>query len=139
MFNKDLDLTGLKRALNAFDKMMTYMEKVSAKEEQDEYENHVVRAALIQHFEFSYELCWKFMLRYLVREGIEVSRSKRVIFREALLLGLIKDFEQWIIYTDARNETSHSYDEEVAEEVSEVAKVFYQDFSAFVEKLEAIL
>jgi len=138
-FNEELDITGLKRALVAYKKMIKYANNVKNKVELDDYENHVVRAALIQHFEFSYELAVRFMLRFLTREGIEVSRSKRVIFREALLIGLIDDFEKWITFTDARNETSHSYDENIAEEVSSIAYSFYEEFERFTQTLENLL
>lgn len=91
-FNEELDITGFKKAIIAYEKMIVYKNKKSEMEVSDDYERHVIRAAFIQHFEFSYELCWKFILRFLTREGIEISRSKRVIFREALSIGLIDDF-----------------------------------------------
>lgn len=140
-FNDTLDITGLKRALVAYTKMMKFINKLESKseEETDDYEKHVAQAALIQHFEFSYELAWKFMQRFLEREGIEVGRSKRVIFREALQMHLIKDFEEWIKYTDARNETSRTYDEAVAEEVGIVARKFFPEFERFIETLESKL
>jgi len=140
-FDDSLDITALKNALEAYRKMITFMNKMESKpvEEIDEYEEHVIQAALSQHFKFSYELCWKFMKRFIEREGVNVGLSKRNIFRESLAMELIKDFDEWVKYTEARNETSHTYDEAVADEVAEVAKVFFPEFERFVKTLESKL
>ena len=53
-----------------------------------------------------------------------------------LFRSLIRDVEAWMIYHDARNETSHTYDDAKAQEVFEVAKKFLPDAKEFLDNLE---
>jgi nucleotidyltransferase substrate binding protein (TIGR01987 family) len=132
MENK-LDISPLKKALDAFSKALSQSDKL----EEEFYE--VFRAAIIQNFEFSFELCWKFMRRWLEMDdlsAVERMHSKKDLFRLARERNLINDSEKWFTFLDARNRTSHIYDEEVAEEVYLVAKGFHFYFKAFVVELE---
>lgn len=107
--------------------------------ELEEKHHEIYRAAIIQNFEFSFELCWKFMRRWLENEDrSEVERilTKKDLFRLAEKRGLIQDSARWFEYLNARNRTSHIYDEIVAEEVFKVAKGFFPDFRDFVAQLE---
>ena len=44
----------------------------------------------------------------------------------------------WMIYHDARNETSHTYNDKKAEEVFEIAKQFFPDAKSFLANLEKV-
>ena len=99
-----------------------------------------IRAGVIQNFEFTYELCWKFMKRWFevnlgssYVEGI----ARRQLFRLAAENKLIDDVNQWMEYHDARNETSHTYDEDTAEDVFETARQFSADAENLLKALEA--
>ncbi len=79
----------------------------------------IVRDAAIQRFEYSFEIFWKFLREYLrVREGI-VCNSPKSCFREAFTVKLLTEEEtiKALEMTDDRNLTSHTYREEVAEEI----------------------
>lgn len=89
-----------------------------------------IRDAVIQRFEYTYELCWKMLRRKLIEdlgESEVVMLSRRELFRLAADYGLISDSTHWITYHKARNETSHVYDEAKAEEVFQVASQFLPD------------
>ncbi|HHT9111255.1 MAG TPA: HI0074 family nucleotidyltransferase substrate-binding subunit [Candidatus Brocadiaceae bacterium] len=77
----------------------------------------IVRDATIQRFEYTFEAIWKFLKEYLKeKEGI-ISNSPKSCFREIFSLGLLTEEEtvKFLKMTDRRNETSHTYKEEVAQ------------------------
>ncbi len=79
----------------------------------------IVRDAAIQRFEYSFEIFWKFLREYLrVREGI-VCNSPKSCLREAFTVKLLTEEEtiKALEMTDDRNLTSHTYREELAEEI----------------------
>ncbi|MBN1960395.1 MAG: nucleotidyltransferase substrate binding protein [Deltaproteobacteria bacterium] len=86
-----------------------------------EPENELIRDAVIQRFEFTFELAWKTIKLYLEFQNIEV-RSPRDTLREALKLGLIDDGNVWSLLLEKRNLTSHTYDENLAIEVYQFVK-----------------
>lgn len=99
-----------------------------------------IRDAVIQRFEYTYELCWKMLRRKLIEdlgESEVVMLSRRELFRLAADYGLIADSTHWITYHKARNETSHVYDEAKAEEVFQVAGQFLPDAKKLNDKLRA--
>ena len=140
-FNDTLDISALKNAYIAYGKMIERARLTELKEKEllEFYEFEGVQAGLIQHFEFSYELSWKFMERFFVREGLPSGFTRKGLFREAIRVGLIEDFHGWVKYNEARNKTSHTYDEVTAEEVYEAAKVFFLEFERFIAALESKL
>ena len=99
-----------------------------------------IRAGVIQNFEFTYELCWKFMKRWLegnLGSAYVQGIARRQLFRLGAENKLIADVDQWMEYHDARNETSHTYDESTAEDVFATAREFYAEAESLLEALEA--
>lgn len=88
--------------------------------------NQFERDSLIKRFEFSYEMAWKLMMSYEKENGIvEVLGSKDVI-RQAFKLSIVNNGETWLEMVDARNKTSHLYDEEMATDVvDEIIYTYY--------------
>ena len=81
--------------------------------------NKIVRDATIQRFESTFEAFWKWVRAWLKeKEGI-VANSPKTCFREIFSLGLCTDDEsvRLLEMTDRRNETVHTYKEEVAEKI----------------------
>lgn len=104
----------------------------------DDVMRNGLRAGVIQNFEFTYELAWKFIKRWLEHnlgstyvDGV----SRRELFRLAAENRLINDVDRWMDYHQDRNLTSHTYNEDIAQQVFETAKLFVGD----VEKLYATL
>lgn len=94
------------------------------------------RDMVIQRFEYTYELSWKMIRRYLAMYcGIEESVIKS-LFREAGKVRLIDSVESWFGYQEARNLTSHTYNESVAEETYETAKHFAKDVRELLTRLK---
>ena len=79
----------------------------------------IVRDAAIQRFEYTFEAFWKFLRDYLREyEGITCN-SPKSCFREAISAGLINEEQTMtcLEMTDDRNLTSHTYIEEVADQI----------------------
>ncbi|HEX9873493.1 MAG TPA: nucleotidyltransferase substrate binding protein [Deferrimonas sp.] len=78
--------------------------------------NEFIRDSVIQRFEFTHELAWKMLKLQLEAEGLIV-RTPRETLQEALQAGLIEDGNLWSDMQKMRNLTSHTYHEQLAEDV----------------------
>lgn len=77
----------------------------------------VTRDSAIQRFEFSLDLAWKAVKTFLEERKGMVCASPKECFREAYKQGLIDYDETWLKLVDMRNETTHTYKEELAETI----------------------
>jgi nucleotidyltransferase substrate binding protein (TIGR01987 family) len=100
-------------ALSAFAKALARLKEVLA-----ENETPIVRDALIQRFEFTFEAAWKAAYRWLRARSVPVDEGAFAVLPRALALGLIADEEGWAEMRQKRNLTSHTYDEALAVEVA---------------------
>lgn len=78
------------------------------------------RDATIQRFEFTVELAWKVCKKLM---GTKSTAPKEVI-REMAQNSYVEDIQLWLLAIDKRNLSSHTYREEIAEEVYAFAKSF---------------
>ncbi len=118
----DLSTSSLEKALARLDEALAMS--------REQPENDVIRDGVIQRFEYTMDLCWKLLQRYLMdvaQIGIEQIRTKRDLFREAARLKLLSSAEPWFVHYDARNRTSHVYDSAVAAEIFGRIPAFLQD------------
>jgi len=101
--------------------------------------NEFVRDAAIQRFEYTYELAWKMLKRHLDEsEGAAAvdPLSRKDLFRLGGERGIVENVEAWLAYHRARNETSHTYDENKAGQVYDVARQFAGDAEKLLRELE---
>ncbi|MFA5424405.1 MAG: nucleotidyltransferase substrate binding protein [Phycisphaerae bacterium] len=135
-----LDFSSLIKAVESIEKTLDVAVKSDASG-LDANTINAIKAGVIQNFEFTYELCWKFMKRWLREnapaEQAEHPRARKELFRLAAQYGLIDNPAAWFTYGDARNLTSHTYDEDTAESVYETAVDFAKDARSFLNKLQA--
>lgn len=127
-----LDFSSLKKAVNSLGRAVVRAQKEPSDEE--------LRDAVIQRFEYTYELAWKMMKRQLEQESANPSEIDRLSFRDMLRgaaeKGIISDVEEWIVYRDQRNITSHTYDEDEAKSVYNTALEFFKAAEILLSKLE---
>jgi nucleotidyltransferase substrate binding protein (TIGR01987 family) len=83
----------------------------------------IIRDATIKRFEFTFELSWKLISEILKENNINFYGMKS-LFKDAGKLGIIDDVEEWFEYLEARNLTTHTYKETIADEVYETSKLF---------------
>lgn len=96
----------------------------------------VNKDATIQRFEFTFELSWKLMKSFAFNKGLETVSPKDSL-RTAAQLGLIEDVEMWFDFLDARNNSSHVYNENMASEVYEEIKKFLPAVKKLMVKIKA--
>ncbi|MHC4511099.1 MAG: nucleotidyltransferase substrate binding protein [Planctomycetota bacterium] len=135
-----LDLSSLRKAVESLEKTLRVADDNTFMSRLNEDQKEAVRAGVIQNFEFTYELCWKFMRRWLeVNLGsvYVAGVARRQLFRLSAEHRLVSDVDRWMEYHDARNETAHTYDENTAADVFETAHPFLADARKLLEALEA--
>lgn len=95
--------------------------------------------SLIKRFEFTYEMAWKLMMSFEKENGIIGMLGSKDVVRHAVALGLVENGEAWMDMIDARNQTSHVYDEETANVVADsVIFTFHPLLLALQEKMKHI-
>ena len=98
----------------------------------------IIRDATIQRFAYTFEALWKFLKEYLKeKEGI-VSNSPKGCFKEIFSLGFLTEDEtvRCLEMTDRRNDTSHTYKEEVAKLIYSKTKGYYTLMEKLIEQFE---
>ena len=105
---------GLHNFRKAFDK---YASVVDRKEEfYNQGFGDVYLDLVVKRFEFTYEMSWKAIKRYLDYTGIGCS-GPRTCFKEAYAQKIIRDEAVWLDMIEQRNLSSHIYDEDEIKEI----------------------
>lgn len=97
----------------------------------------IVRDSVIQRFEFTVELSWKVLQKFLLASGFSDPMTPKNAIRAAARIQVISDPEMWIYFIDQRNIASHTYQEDLAEEVYQTSKkipVFVDELISTIEK-----
>ncbi|MBC8054423.1 MAG: nucleotidyltransferase substrate binding protein [Sphingobacteriaceae bacterium] len=123
---EDQDIRWVQRFSN-YQKALLQLKKFIDKGELNELEEQ----GIIQSFEYTYELAWNVIKDYYHNQGVISIQGSRDAFRLAFNRELISDGEIWMKMIDSRIKSSHTYNEEVAAEISEAIFNYYYD--AFLE------
>lgn len=98
------------------------------------------RAASIQAFEFTHELAFKMLKRQLEQMAADPASVDKMTYMEVIRsgaeAGLIADVARSKDYRDKRNITSHTYNQERAEEIVAVLRDFAGDVRYLLDALE---
>lgn len=132
-----LDFSPLASAIKELEKSLRFSTSDLA---QDEELFKQFRNSVIQCFEFTYELSHKMLKRYLK----EISPSPEFIetasFAELIRTGnekglLRSDWARWKVYRQARNDSSHTYNQDKAADVYAIAADFLAEAGYLFQKL----
>lgn len=134
MKNKDIRW---QQRFNNYKKALSQLQKFIDKGELNELETQ----GLIKAFEYTFELAWNVIKDYYEYQGgAEKIQGSRDAFRIAYQRELISEGETWLEMVESRIETSHTYDEETAEEIKEaVIENYYDLFISLRNTLEGEL
>lgn len=123
------------------EKLQKLIEAVSRlKEALDDYDQlhkDSIRDGVIQRFEFCTELAWKTVREYLIDQGYTEINSPKAVMKQAFADHVISDETVWLQVLDARNRTSHIYDENTAKEIfSQIKSVFFPAFTELIDQIK---
>ncbi|WP_295390377.1 nucleotidyltransferase substrate binding protein [uncultured Thiodictyon sp.] len=94
---------------------------------------------LIKTFEFTQELSWNVMKDYFEYQGNTDITGSRDAIREAFRRGLVTDGDTWMDTIKSRNRSSHTYDENTANQLIETITTRYMIvFDAFQTRMQAL-
>lgn len=134
-----LELSSLQKAIEALDNALNSYFANEDNKALSKNDKETLKSGVIQNFEVAYELCWKFMKRWIeeqVSPEIVDGAPRRELYRISAENKLISDVDEWMYYHKSRNLTSHTYDENNAVKAFEGAKKFIFDAKAFFKILE---
>ena len=97
------------------------------------------KQGLIQAFEFTHELAWNVMKDYFAYQGNPAITGSRDAAREAFQKGLVEDGEGWMEMIKSRNQTSHTYQQKVADEIAAlIVERYFPLFQGFLRKMDSL-
>jgi nucleotidyltransferase substrate binding protein (TIGR01987 family) len=99
--------------------------------------DEMIKEGLIQRFEYTHELAWNVMKDYAEYQGNNTIGGSRDATREAFQLKIIDNGDVWMDMIKSRNKTSHTYNEETAEEIyHKIITEYFPVFMDFKNKME---
>lgn len=97
------------------------------------------KQGLIQAFEFTHELAWHVLKDYFEYQGNPEITGSRDAAREAFQKGLVLDGQVWMEMIKSRNQTSHTYNKETADEiVHKIRNQYAKAFGEFYFKMKSL-
>ncbi len=134
-----LDLTPLQNAFARLQESMRYLHSDLAA--HDAGLQRQFKMATIQAFEFTYELAHKTLKRYLEASEptptVVDEMSFATLIRTAAERGLVQNsWDVWSAYRKARGTTSHSYNEESADNVLMQVAPFMAEVQFLLQQLQ---
>ena len=110
---------------NNFCKALNQLTKFIEKGELSELEQQ----GLIQSFEYNYELAWNTIKDFYENQGETGIQGSRDAIRMAYKRNLIADGETWMKMIKSRTLASHTYNEDIANEISiDICNTYYNEF-----------
>ena len=131
MKKSELNLSVLKNSFNTL--LECYDDFLN---EQEGRIKNYIKDSCIKRFEYTYEMAKKIMNKYLKKEYDKTEKELSInnIFREMYGLGFIKYFENWVLYRERRNTTSHEYNQDEAD--IDIIPDFIDDVQFLINQLE---
>jgi nucleotidyltransferase substrate binding protein (TIGR01987 family) len=112
-----IDYDKFSKSLILLEAQLRNFADAAKRQELRDIDREAIAESVIQRFEICYDCLWKVLKRYLNEIlGIpDLPNSPKPLFRIAFENQLFPAIEQWLIYADARVNTSHDYSGEKAQ------------------------
>ena len=137
MSNNKQDIRWIQRFQNYIKVFQTLIEAVELA--QTRTLSKLEQQGLIQGFEFTHELAWNVFKDYLEHKGFVDLIGSRDATRMAFKNGLLEDGDVWMAMIKARNQSSQSYNLQLAEEiVDDILTLFYPAFEKMAQKFKKL-
>lgn len=137
MSNNKQDIRWIQRFQNYIKAFQTLIEAVELA--QTRTLSKLEQQGLIQGFEFTHELAWNVFKDYLEHKGFVDLIGSRDATRMAFKNGLLEDGDVWMAMIKARNQSSQSYNLQLAEEiVDDILTLFYPAFEKMAQKFKKL-
>lgn len=108
--------------------------------DEDDFLDDIIKEGVIQRFEYTHELAWNVMKDYLNEVGGIKTLGSKDSTRQALAGELINNGEVWMEMIQSRNQTSHTYNEEVADGIfGKIIREYLPAFITFRSTIEGLL
>lgn len=105
--------------------------------DEDSFLDDIIKEGLIQRFEYTHELAWNVMKDFLENAGNNNIFGSKDATKEAFAAGLITNGEVWMDMIKSRNKTSHTYNEETADDIfMKIVHEYYHVFNQFRNRME---
>lgn len=99
----------------------------------------LIKEGIIQRWEFTHELAWKVMKDFLEYEGFQGIIGSKSTTREAFNKGLINDGQVWMDMIESRNQTVHTYHENILQvEYLNIVNVYFRELVSFYDKMKSL-
>lgn len=135
MSDPPVDFSPLAKAIDALTGALYYWQ---AEPDASPLKPHL-RSGVIQSFEFTYELAVRMLRRLLVERAASAPTVIELSFNDLLRAGadagLLPDGTGWRRWRDLRNRTSHTYDEQQAQEIAQQASEFLAEAQNLYQRL----
>lgn len=125
--------------LNNYDKALQQLAEAVNLSQQRPLSN-LEKQGIIQAFEFTHELAWNVIKDYFVYQGNSIITGSRDATREAFNRHLITDGETWMEMIKSRNQSSHTYNQATADEISEIiCSDYFKLFLNFKKNMKSLV
>jgi nucleotidyltransferase substrate binding protein (TIGR01987 family) len=94
---------------------------------------------VIQRFEYTIELTWKTLKKFLKFEWWDDSLFPREIIKEFSKKGIIEDIKVFLDFLDLRNISSHNYNENMINDMFKFIKKNHKEFGWLIINLDKLL
>ena len=129
----DKDIRWVQRFSN-FKKAFVKLDSAAKKSSRSELEQE----GLIQRFEYTYELAWSTLKDFFEYQGYTEISGSRDAFKLAFERGLIQDGKEWMKMIENRQRTSHTYNQETADDIAElIIDSYVSKFGDLIKVLES--
>jgi nucleotidyltransferase substrate binding protein (TIGR01987 family) len=133
-----IDYSPFEKAITQLEKSLGFYNSEMAEENDDLKEQF--RAAVIQAFEYTYELAYKMICRQLEQIVPNPAELKEMSFMDLIRTGkeagLVGEAPNYREFREKRNITSHTYDENKAVEIITVIDSFLQEMRFLLNELK---
>ena len=129
-----LDLSALEKAISQLVEGLDLASNPNA--------HPLLRDGAIQRFEFTYEVSWKMLKRFLEATSGDPQSIDTLAFSDLIRLGhergiLRSSYDVWALFRKARGTTSYTYDQNKAAEVFQVIPQFLGEAQFLLAQLRA--